>query len=563
MKFKKICGLILAVVAAGLTSCSSDLNNEEKVPVNPNETAKRMLSISTGNAKTRSEVNIDTGNKWVAGDRFMAYNRTFTGDAGESRYGILTAHNTGEKTSLDGTIACKNNDELGIFYPGTYVTGHDQSKMSVDMTASYINGNKGQDGSMDNLKYFDYSYGTGKVTANGSSASGSIDMKMLYSIMELDFTANGVKLTNIRKLVLSNVYTKEDFNLQNGSLSNPETGSIVVNSPVALEKVYVAILPQFDVKPIFEVYTEDNKAYRFAVNTPSYNFVKAKVYSFTVQVKEFDPNPYIEIGGVKWGKYNLQYSPGTRIEGWKAGYHLAKNPWDYFYTARCGYPLREADLNDTGRTFGTEWDHFRWCDIETATDYQDSRAYWTKTGDVAGQIDPTGKFGDLAAYVSNGKWQMPTAQQFADMMSKTGESMGYFVDDQGNTIYGVLFDPTVSADKKGWILDKNGNRTSYQSNASASPINTNNMIRQFTKADFKKAIFFPMAGKYDYNGQLFKPGTQAAYWLATGNTQGRNSQAAAFVPSFTKINEAMFGYTKSSINAKQSMYSIRPIYVGQ
>ena len=79
MNFKKICGLILAVVAAGLTSCSSDLNNEEKAPVSPNETAKRALSISTGDAKTRSEVNIDAGNKWVAGDRFMAYNRTFTG----------------------------------------------------------------------------------------------------------------------------------------------------------------------------------------------------------------------------------------------------------------------------------------------------------------------------------------------------------------------------------------------------------------------------------------------------------------------------------------------------
>ena len=78
MNFKKICGLILAVVAAGLTSCSSDLNNEEKAPVSPNETAKRALSIATGDAKTRSEVNLDD-NKWVAGDRFMAYNRTFTG----------------------------------------------------------------------------------------------------------------------------------------------------------------------------------------------------------------------------------------------------------------------------------------------------------------------------------------------------------------------------------------------------------------------------------------------------------------------------------------------------
>ena len=52
MNFKKIYGLILGVIAAGLTSCSSDLNNEEKAPVGPNETAVRSLSIATGDAKT-------------------------------------------------------------------------------------------------------------------------------------------------------------------------------------------------------------------------------------------------------------------------------------------------------------------------------------------------------------------------------------------------------------------------------------------------------------------------------------------------------------------------------
>ena len=220
MNFKKIYGLILGVIAAGLTSCSSDLNNEEKAPVGPNETAKRALSISTGDAKTRSEVNIDAGNKWVAGDRFMAFNRTFTGSSPESRYGVLTASSTGTRTTLDGVIACKNGDELGIFHPGSYVTGFDQGKMSVVMTKSYINSDKGQDGSKENLKYFDYSYGKGKVTVNGASASGSVDMKKLYSILELDFTAGGVKLKNIKKLVLSNVYTEAVYNIPNNELGD-------------------------------------------------------------------------------------------------------------------------------------------------------------------------------------------------------------------------------------------------------------------------------------------------------------------------------------------------------
>ena len=568
MNFKKIYGLILGVIAAGLTSCSSDLNNEEKAPVGPNETAVRSLSIATGDVKTRSEVNIDAGNKWVTGDKFMAFNRTFTGSSSESRYGVLTASGTGTRTTLDGVIACKNGDELGIFYPGSYVTGFDQGKMSVVMTKSYINSDKGQDGSKENLKYFDYSFGKGTVTVNGTSASGSVDMKKLYSILELDFAVGGTKLTNIKKLVLSNVYTEAVYNIPNDKLEDYETGAIEVNSPVALKKVYVAILPQNHFSPTFEVYTTDNKSYRFAVSTPNFNLVAAKVYPFTVQVQEFTPEPvtppYIEIGGVKWGKYNLQYSPGTHTDGWKDGYHLAKNPWDYFYTAKCAYPLTQSALDDRVTTLGEEWDHFRWGDIVKAHDYSvasgGNYSLWTIAGDINGQFNSNKTLGDLAAYASDGKWQMPTAQQFSDMMSKTAESIGYFVDDNGNTIYGVLFDPNVPDSKKGKILDKDGNI--HTSSNTLTVFNRDQLLRKFTKADFENALFFPMAGMYnDYgSSHLSKPGSQGAYWLATG---GNATTAAAFVPYVSAINEIFAGYTKSAKNPKRAMYSIRPIYVGQ
>ena len=568
MNFKKIYGLILGVIAIGLTSCSSDLNNEEKAPVGPNETAKRALSISTGDAKTRSEVNIDAGNKWVAGDRFMAFNRTFTGSSSESRYGVLTASSTGTRTTLDGVIACKNGDELGIFYPGSYVTGFDQGKMSVVMTKSYINSNKGQDGSKENLKYFDYSFGKGTVTVNGASASGSVDMKKLYSVLELDFTAGGVKLTNIKKLVLSNVYTEAVYNIPNNKLENYETGAIEVNSPVAPEKVYVAILPQNHFSPTFEVYTTDNKSYRFAVSTPNFNLVAAKVYPFTVQVKEFTPNPpYIEIGGVKWGKYNLQYSTGTKVNGWVDGYHLAKNPWDYYTTETIADPLAKTKM-----TLGAydpnnvKFDHFRWGDIEYAYNYDSSqnRTYWTTTSDIQGVVSSDKKYGDLAAYASNNKWKLPSATDFNNLMKATAEYIGYFVDDNGNKIYGILFDPNVPNTLKGKVVDKNNNPLG--SSNSAIPIShVENKLRQFTKSDFENALFFPMAGVYgDYNGYLDKVGSQGGYWTSTSNPNG--TQASAFQPQYM-TNGAQIqvspGKTNSAMLAKYFMYSIRPIYVGQ
>ena len=570
MNFKKIYGLILGVIVAGLTSCSSDLNNEEKAPVSPNETAKRALSISTGDAKTRSEVNIDAGNKWVTGDKFMAYNRTFTGPSSESRFGLLTASSTGTRTTLDGVIACKDNDELGIFYPGSYVTGFDQGKMSVNMTASYINGNKGQDGSKENLKYFDYSYGKGTVTVNGASASGSVDMKKLYSVLELDFTAGGVKLTNIKKLVLSNVYTEAVYNIPNNELENYETGAIEVNSPVELKKVYVAILPKSHFSPTFEVYTADNKAYRFTVNDPNFNLVAAKVYPFTVQVKEFTPEPvtppYIEIGGVKWGKYNLQYSTGTKVNGWVDGYHLAKNPWDYYTTDDIKTPLVGDRAPMKPNPFdpnNVQFDHFRWGDIEKAYDYRYAAKthYWDTTNDISGGVKSDKEYGDLATYASNGKWRLPKAQEFDKLMSNTAEYIGYYVNDEGNTIYGVLFDQNVPQNLKNKVVDKN-NVVISSSNQAAPKSIDKNRLRKFEKSDFESALFFPMAGVYDDYNNLMKVGTGAGYWTSTSFS---STNAKAFMPQVFNngsLTQVFGGLTNTRL-PKSNMYSIRPIYIGQ
>ena len=565
MNFKKIYGLILGVIVAGLTSCSSDLNNEEKAPVSPNETAKRTLSISTGDAKTRSEVRIDADNKWVTGDKFMAYNRTITGSSSESRYGVLTASSTGTRTTLDGVIACKDNDELGIFYPGSYVTGFDQGKMPVIMTASYINGNKGQDGSVENLKYFDYSYGKGKVTVNGASASGSVDMKKLYSVLELDFTVGGTKLTNIKKLVLSNVLTEAVYNIQSNQLESLETGKIEVNSPVSLEKIYVAILPQNHFSPTFEVYTTDNKAYRFAVSTPNFNLVAAKVYPFTVQVKE--DSPYIPINGVKWGKYNLQYSTGTKINGWVDGYHLAENPWDYYmYTpSKITEPLSDLQMSlPTYNPNDVKFDHFRWGDIEYAYDYTKTGQFWTERRDIQGVISSDKKHGDLAAYASNNKWKLPSATDFNNLMKATAEYVGYFIDDNGNKVYGVLFDPNVPDKLKGLVLDKNNKKLNPSNTASI--FDAGNNLRQFVKSDFDNALFFPMAGiYYTYTGAIDKPGSQAGYWTSTSNTG--NDNAAAFMPQIMSnslgVYQGFSGSTQNALINKNNMHSIRPIYVGQ
>lgn len=575
MNFKKIYGLILGVIAAGLTSCSSDLNNEEKAPVSPNETAKRALSISTGDAKTRSEVNIDAGNKWVTGDKFMAFNRTFTGPSSESRFGILTASSTGTRTTLDGVIACKDNDELGIFYPGRFVTGHDQGKMPVVMTKSYINSDKGQDGSVENLKYFDYSYGKGTVTVNGASASGSVDMKKLYSVLELDFTAGGVKLTNIKKLVLSNVYTEAVYNIPNNELENYETGAIEVNSPVELKKVYVAILPKSHFSPTFEVYTTDNKAYRFTVNDPNFNLVAAKVYPITVAVKEFTPNPpYIEIGGVKWGKYNLQYTPNSKTVGWKDGYHLAKNPWDYFYTESSPMNLEPNVIKiPSSNADNTKFDHFRWGDISKAHSfaYDDKDHYYTSVENIE-KKNSNNEYGDIAYYASKGDWRLPNAAEFESLMKNTTEYIGYYPSEAGDVL-GVLFVPDGVAHGK--IIGKNGqvvgnsNENKNISGFSGKNYRTSTIVRKFTAEEISKGIFFPATGTFtNYSSgptNLNNAGRMGYYWTADCFNA---TQAKSFTFQFTANGRVMLATVGNSraddiFPPKNNMYSIRPIYIGQ
>ena len=564
MKLKTVFGIILGVVAVGLTSCSSDLTNGENTAVNPNETAKRTLSLSTDNAKTRSEVNLTTGNKWETGDQFFSYNLDLDASSTESRNAILTAKSNGASTLLQGTVACKNGDRLNIFYPGTYVTGYAQGTFPISMQKS-LTGNKTQDGTVENLKNFDYSFGTGSVTVNGNSASGNVDMEKLYAILKVDFTFNGTKLTNIKKLVLSNVITGGDFKVQTGQMDKSKIGSIEVNPANPAELLYVAIFPTNGFKPKFEVYTTDNKSYTYTVTASDWETKSAKVYPITVAVKEIPP--YIEIDGVKWGKYNLQYSTGTKVNGWVDGYHLAENPWDYYTTETIADPLAKTKM-----TLGAydpnnvKFDHFRWGDIEYAYNYDSSqnRTFWNTRSDIQGVVSSDKKYGDLAAYASNNKWKLPSATDFNNLMKATAEYIGYFVDDNGNKIYGILFDPNVSGNLKGKVVDKNNN--SLGSSNSAIPIRAvEDKLRQFTKSDFENALFFPMAGVYgDYNGYLDKVGSQGGYWTSTSNPNG--TQASAFQPQYMTNGahtEVSPGKTSSAMLAKYFMYSIRPIYVGQ
>ena len=561
MKLKTIFGIILGVVAVGLTSCSSDLTNGENTAVNPNETAKRTLSLSTDKAKTRSEVNLTTGNKWETGDRFFAYNLDFNGPANESRNSILTAKSSSASTVLEGTVACKNGDRLNIFYPCALVGGHEQGNIEISMQKSIIDNKTTQNGTVENLKYFDYSFGTGSVTVNGNSASGNVDMEKLYAILKVDFTFNGTKLTNIKKLVLSNVITGGDFKVQTGQMNNTKIGSIEVKPANPAELLYVAIFPTNGFKPKFEVYTTDNKAYTYTVTASDWETKTAKVYPITVAVKEFTPNPpYVEVNNVKWGKYNLQYTPGSNADGWTGGYHLAANPWDYYYSDG---RLPVLSTGSAAETDGIKSDHFRWGDISKAHNYgYDAKMHYDETvGDIKGQITTPNEFGDLPYYASQQQWRLPSPEDFEELMRNTTEYVGYY-NDGTNKIYGALFVPDGVA--HGWVLNKNNVKKKQSNQTGSIP---SNELREFTKEFINKGVFFPAAGSYtDYsNGAptMYTAGRQGLYWTSKSESE-TNAYSFTFYLTSGSFNLPTVGNGNAGNRPRKfEMYSIRPIYIGQ
>ena len=577
MTFKKIYGLILGVVAVGLASCSSDLNNEGNTPVSPTKTVKRSLTLSANNATTRSYTSLKDGNQWRKGDKFIVYNLTSPAGTDE-----LVAKGDGANTLLEGNVTCADNDEIAVFFPYQNSGGvGNQHKVDISLNMSNLseNGqvvNRAQDGKLENLKYFDFSYGKTRVrtTPGSNNVTGSVQMHKQYAVLRLKFKADGQELKNLKKLTVSNVITSGIFDMSTGQLTDTQKGDITITPSAPLDSFVVAVFPEEHFRPTFTVVGSDNKTYRFSVGV-DLPIANADYAPYVVAVKEFTPNPpYIEIGGVKWGKYNLQYTPGLKTDGWVDGYHLAANPWDYYYPDN-DIPGLNGGLDPDAIKF----DRFRWGDISKAHNYANaSRPHYSHstTGISEKILDSNSEFGDLAYYASKHNWRLPTMGDFKKLMANTTQYVGY-IDVGGHTIYGSLFihdgvahgyavpnGVRVNKNASGVITNKNQLKESGKGGEKLS----GNQLYAFTKERINEGIFFPAAGTIGaYNDgapELIYPGKRGIYWTADPKNA---NQAYSFVFGMLGSQYSLSTVGNPTVGndypPKTDMYSIRPIYVGQ
>lgn len=577
MTFKKIYGLILGVVAVGLASCSSDLNNEGNTPVSPTKTVKRSLTLSANNATTRSYTSLKDGNQWRKGDKFIVYNLTSPAGTDE-----LVAKGDGANTLLEGNVTCADNDEIAVFFPYQNSGGvGNQHKVDISLNMSNLseNGqvvNRAQDGKLENLKYFDFSYGKTRVrtTPGSNNVTGNVQMHKQYAVLRLKFKTDGQELKNLKKLTVSNVITSGIFDMSTGQLTDTQKGDITITPSAPLDSFVVAVFPEEHFRPTFTVVGSDNKTYRFSVGV-DLPIANADYAPYVVAVKEFTPNPpYIEIGGVKWGKYNLQYTPGLKTDGWVDGYHLAANPWDYYY------PDNDMPkLNGSVDPDAIKFDRFRWGDISKAHNYANaSRPHYSHstTGISEKILDSNSEFGDLAYYASKHNWRLPTMDDFKKLMANTTQYVGY-IDVGGHTIYGSLFihdgvahgyavpnGVRVNKNASGVITNKNQLKESGKGGEKLS----GNQLYAFTKERINEGIFFPAAGTIGaYNDgapELIYPGKRGIYWTADPKNA---NQAYSFVFGMLGSQYSLSTVGNPTVGndypPKTDMYSIRPIYIGQ
>ena len=566
MNFKNVYATLLCVVAIGLTSCSSELNNDETNALNPNENAAREVTVSASKgATTRSIINLNGKAQWEKGDAILAYNL-----ANPQGFDQLHARTQGVYSKFDGSIKCKVGDDLAFFYPyqdeskgttpGTLELNMQENTIEKDGVAV----TKVQDGTRETLNHFDYTWGTLKnINFDGPTLLQDIEFSKQYSILKLDFKYEGLALKNIKKLTIKGITTKATFDLKTGKFTNRVNDGLTIVPPTPVDELYVMVFPDDNFEATYIIETADNKTY--TIHDSGFKLDVASYYAYTVE-KVIDP--WIDVDGVKWGKYNLQYEPGTKVDGWRDAYHLAKNPWDFFYTE--SYPLYTMG-QVLPRNFGNDkFDHFRWGDIAKAPHYGHSNYlhYWTSTQDIQKQASTRDEFGDLAYYASNKTWRMPSKHDFEHLMSSTVGYLGYYIDG-GKPVIGVLYVPTNDRCLKGttrWIGGSRRSNINYTVNVGVYGTNCCRLYN-FTKVQLENGVFLPFAGSYQtYNDgcpRLDKPGSQALYWTSTGSNWKQATAFTAYYHSNGCLSLPVVSTHINATNPKSNMYSIRPIFIGE
>lgn len=537
---------ILATSVFMFASCSSNDNQEMS---NDNGRKLRKLTVvQKTQPGTRSSIT-DQGfqglsSVWEMGDEMTVYNKTYP----SSGYHAIKATSTSKTANFVGTADCEVNDQLRLFYPsigteGTVTDPDGNGTLTLDISE--------QKGTLEDIQqHYDFFYGeatVAEVTDDAAVADADLSQN-LATICKFTFKCNKEYVKDISSVEVTNVAPTATFTLSSRTaptLTPSAAGAInVVAADNIDNSVYVTLFPG-ETAPSFTVMAADGK---YEGTLSAATLQAGKFYNVVVETARTGEGTggsgsapdYVEVCGIKWAKGNLEYDPVNGGDpGFMENWRIAPTQW-YFvgYDKDQNYNFDEESIKDyfwwnnilspfdlSGKSYGTT---NRTDDISGKFFYSDSES--GSDGDYSTTV-PAGiaNRGDLAYYVSNKQYRLPTNAHIKILVNEASYQWGYYM--AGDVkVYGILF------------TTPNGSRTT----------STYAQSVELFDADLEKGLFLPAARRITRTGKVYNY-DQIFGEYASGNVRKiyfnntqNNGKLTTEVPSTTTTTD---GYR----------YSIRPV----
>lgn len=508
---KRLFYMLPVILMAIMGSCASENATDDNQSAQPIGRKLRKLTI-TQNGTTRSAVGttrsilIDKGEEgiyasWEMGDELTVYNKTYP----QAGYATIKATSSTKTANFSGNVDCEVNDKLRFFYPsisneGVVTDLENTGTLTLDISK--------QKGTLEDIQlHYDFNYGEATITATtDETATGDAGLtEYISAICKFTFKCNKEYVKEISSVEISNVVPSATFALSARNapeLTLSDAGKIDIISNKVDNFVYVTLFPGV-VSPTFTVMATDGK---YEGTLSSSTLIAGKFYDVVVETTrtgegigggtsggggnvggdEPPSNDYVEVCGIKWARGNLQYDPVSGgDEGFVENWRVAPIQWNYVSTLQdekkdCfGWGVINEMAYDysSTRALGGGWNQTlatnriisffpeESIDIESKlyskffsggnySDYASGQAQYTET-----TVHDNAKYGDVAYYVSYGKYRLPTKDEFVKLITESSIQYGFIVTPEGRACYGYLFsnpesEKTVSYEERQIFLSE-------------------------------------------------------------------------------------------------------------
>ena len=454
----------MLIAAAALTACSQgeDIvinNNADKVTFNATVEAPQSRSVLVEEAgKYHAE--------WVAGDYLELFEITITGGTKAKANNVNTTLTEGGKTAkVSFELSAKTADSFA------YILSHNNA--SINGAATYLAFTLPNNQAPTAMNTYDptadliiskgvslaaqpteaINFEMARMTALAKVSIKNLALAAGDAVKSVNFVCSkniSGKMTNI----LTDDIIAGNYPLAGMKDSSPVYNNVTVTLPEAQTgdfSYYMSVWPttiDAGEKVTVTAVTEKGGIFSKEITLPKVmELVSGDILAFTVNmagIKDANATPeqpveqpkYVTVAGIKWATGNLQYEKDAEAgEGFAAGWRIAKNQASYqndSTTARTDY--NQSDLFN----FGGIEDPFSPLATasvvaEIGTDIS-GKLYTDQDCTVVTTDFAAAKYGDIAYWASNGKYRMPTMEDFKALEEKASAQYGVY-----NGIAGILY----------------------------------------------------------------------------------------------------------------------------